>query len=91
MINGIGKSGAERIELHRAGAGQGTAAAAPTSIASPGGRSGGVGNVVADLVGMGPPVDSDKVSAIRQAIAEGRYAVDPEAIAERMIAADLPA
>ncbi len=91
MINGIGKSGAERIELHRAGAGQGPAAAAPSGIASPDERASGVGNVVADLVGMGAPVDGDKVSAIRQAIAEGRYAVNPEAIAERMIAADLPA
>ncbi len=91
MINGIGKSGAERIELQRAGAGKGSAAAAPTSIAAPNGRSGAVGSVVADLVGMGAPVDSDKVSEIRQAIAEGRYKVDPEAIAERMIAADLGA
>ncbi len=91
MINGIGKSGAERLELHRAGAGQGPAAAAPSSIAPSGERSAGVGGVVASLVGMGPPVDSDKVSAIRQAIAEGRYTVDPEAIAERMIAADLGA
>lgn len=91
MINGIGKSGTERIELHRAGAGQTAAAAGPSGVAATHDRSGGVGSVAAGLVGMGPPVDSDKVAAIRQAIAEGRYAVDPEAIAERMIEADLGA
>lgn len=91
MINGIGKSGAERIGLQRADTGQGPAAVAPSSIASPGARPGGVGSVVADLVGLGAPVDTDKVSTIRQAIAEGRYSVDPEAIAERMIKADLGA
>lgn len=91
MIDGIGKSGTGRIELPRASVGQGPAAA-PSAASSPGGRSGGVvGSVVADLVSLGAPVDSDKVSSIRQAIAEGRYAVDPDAIAERMIAADLPA
>ena len=90
MIDGIGKSGAGRIEPQRANAGQGIVAA-PSSVSSTGGRSESVGGVVADLVSLGAPVDSDKVANIRQAIAEGRYAVDPEAIAERMLASDLPA
>lgn len=91
MINGIGKSGTGRVELQRAGAGQGPAAAAPADAAVPGAREQGVGGVAANLVRLGAPIDSDKVSTIRQAIAEGRYAVDPDAIAERMIAADLSA
>ena len=81
---------AGRIEPQRASAGQGPAAAS-SAVSSPGGRAGGVGGVVADLVSLGAPVDSDKVSSLRQAIAEGRYAVDPDAIAERMIAAARPA
>lgn len=89
MIDGIGKSGAGRIELARSPAGQGAAAAAPAGSAAANGRSAGLGGAVSDLVALGPPVDGDKVSALRQAIAEGRYRVDPEAIAERMIAADL--
>lgn len=89
MIDGIGKSGTGRIDLQRAAAGQGPAGSAPVKGAAEGGRSGGVGGVVAELVSMGPPVDGGKVLAIQEAIALGRYRVDPEAIADRMIAADL--
>jgi negative regulator of flagellin synthesis FlgM len=90
MINGIGKGGTGRIDLPRTGASQGAAAAA-VGGAQANGRSGSAGSVVSELVAMGPPVDSEKVAAIRQAIAEGRYGVDADAIAERMIASDLPA
>lgn len=43
----------------------------------------------AEMAAAGPPVNADKVAAIRAAIAEGRYPVDPDKIAERMIALDL--
>lgn len=91
MINGIGKSGTGRIDLLRTGGSQGAGAGSSIGSAASSGRSGGAGSVAAELVAMGPPVDSDKVSAIRQAIAQGHYSVDPEAIAERMIATDLTA
>ena len=42
------------------------------------------------LVKAGAPVDAAKVAAVRAAIAEGRYPVDPRAIAEAMVALDLP-
>jgi negative regulator of flagellin synthesis FlgM len=89
MIDGIGKGGAGRIELSRSPAGQAAAAAAPVGSPGASGRSAGLGGAVAYLVALGPPVDTDKVSALRTAIAEGRYRVDPDAIADRMIAADL--
>jgi negative regulator of flagellin synthesis FlgM len=89
MIDGIGKSGAGRIELTRSPAGQAAAAAAPAGSPDASGRSASLGSMVSDLVALGPPVETDKVSALRQAIAEGRYRVDPDAIADRMIAADL--
>jgi len=44
----------------------------------------------AELASSGPPVDVDKIAAIRAAIAEGRYPIDPDAIAASMIALDLP-
>lgn len=47
-------------------------------------------NPVADLVASGPPVDAAKVAEIRAAIAAGAYRLDVQAIAERMIALDLP-
>ena len=37
-----------------------------------------------------PPVDTAKVDRIRDALALGVYKVDPDAIAERMIATDIP-
>lgn len=37
-----------------------------------------------------PPVDGGKVASLKAAIADGRYAVDPLAIAGKMIALDLP-
>ncbi len=33
-----------------------------------------------------PPVDSAKIQQIKQAIAEGRFAINPNAIADRLIA-----
>ena len=89
MINGIGKSGTGRIETQRSGGAQ---SGAPASAAdAPGAsRGNGVGSVVSELASSGAPIDGGKVAAIRQAIAEGRYQIDPEAIAERMVETDLP-
>jgi negative regulator of flagellin synthesis FlgM len=35
--------------------------------------------------GEPPPIDSSRVQEIKQAIAEGRFRINPEAIAERLI------
>lgn len=88
MIDGVGKTGLGRIELGRV-APDGSAPVAKAGNATTGSGK-AVGGAVAELVAGGPPVDADKVAAIRTAIAEGRYPVDPEKIAERMIALDLP-
>ncbi|HEX8366478.1 MAG TPA: flagellar biosynthesis anti-sigma factor FlgM [Allosphingosinicella sp.] len=89
MIDGIGKSGAGRIELARSPAGQSASAAIASGAPGGSSRSGGLSGAVADLVALGPPVESERVAVLRQAIAEGRYHADPQAIADRMIAADL--
>jgi len=47
-------------------------------------------SAVAMLASQGVPVDMKLVNAVRAAIAEGRYAVDPAKIAEAMLASDLP-
>ncbi len=43
------------------------------------------------MAAEGAPVDFDKVLAIKEAIAAGKYPVDAEKIADRMIALDLGA
>jgi negative regulator of flagellin synthesis FlgM len=87
MIDGVGKSGPGPVELGRAEKG-----AAPAPVTNAGIRSGEgpVESAVFGLVSGGAPVDGAKVAAIRAAIAEGRYPVDADRIAERMIALDLP-
>ena len=41
------------------------------------------------IAGEGAPIDQAKVDKLRAAIAEGRYLVDPQQLAQRMIALDL--
>ena len=88
MVTAIGASGlirpsdALRSEAAKRGvavkiAGETTGTTAPTTA-------------VTELVAAGPPINADRVEALRQAIAEGKYIVDPKAIAARMIATDLP-
>ena len=38
---------------------------------------------------QGPPVDVDKIAAIRAAIADGNYAINPDKIADQMVEQDL--
>jgi negative regulator of flagellin synthesis FlgM len=88
MIDGVGKTGPGRLEVGRVTV-EGTAplAKAGSTLSDKGTP---VGGAVSELVAGGPPVNGARVAAIRAAIAEGRYPVDPEKIAERMIALDLP-
>ena len=88
MIDGVGKSGAGRIDAAR-GSGQ-SASVGRVAFATAGDRQAGVDSAVFGLASEGPPVDSVKVAQIRAAIAEGRYPVDANRIADRMIALDLP-
>ncbi len=88
MIDGVGKSGSNRIDAAR-GAEKGSRIAAVGDKPARA-QSGGVESAVFELVSAGAPVDSAKVAAVRAAIAEGRYAVDPRAVADKMVALDLP-
>jgi len=90
MITGVGPTGIARaIELRNDGVGKGEAAAkveqapaqGPSTITTP----------AAELAAQGAPIDTAKVEAIRTAIANGTYKIDAKAIADRMIALDLPA
>lgn len=44
----------------------------------------------ARMAAQGAPVNTDKIAAIKAAIASGNYPVDAEAIAQKMLDLDLP-
>jgi negative regulator of flagellin synthesis FlgM len=88
MIDGIGKAGAGRL----GSLGGSIDRAAPAGKSAPVAASqpvSGASTPAGEMAAAGAPVDADKVAAIRAAIAEGRYPVDPEKIARSMIELDL--
>jgi negative regulator of flagellin synthesis FlgM len=87
MIDGVGKSGSNPIDVAR-GAEKGGRVAAVGDKAQRG-RSSAVESAVFELVSAGAPIDTAKVASVRAAIAEGRYAIDPHAIADKMVSLDL--
>lgn len=89
MIDGIGKAGAGRLETVRTSI-ERSAPAAKVADATSQRQVRSPLNPAASMAVEGAPVDGGKVAAIRQAIAEGRYPVDPDKIAASMIALDLP-
>ena len=90
MINGIGPTGSGRVDAPRADTVQRGAPAAKVVAIRSDSAEGTTLNPAAELAASGPPIDAEKVAAVRAAIAEGRYPIDPKAIAEKMIELDLP-
>ncbi len=88
MIDGIGKAGAGRLALVRGGAAERSAEIGKAGEGAP--RPNAPASPVAAMAAEGAPVDAARVAAIRAAIAEGRYPVDPGRIAAAMIEVDLP-
>lgn len=91
MIKSVGQGLNAAIETSRLREGGGTRAAAATG--STGGRASAVAasaSPAARMAAEGAPVDMDRIAAIKAAIASGNYPVDPSAIADRMLALDLP-
>lgn len=87
MIDGVGKSGTGRIDIARQD--KGALVGTPHSH-GPRAADGAVKSAVLELVAGGAPVDTSKVEAIRTAIAEGRYPIDADRIAKRMLDIDFP-
>ena len=64
------------------------AAVAPASVTSNGPESAAAVRTTARTVAeLGPPVDGERVSALKAAIADGSYRIDPGKIADALIAA----
>lgn len=103
MIDGFGRNTPPRMQnlpaafgtgLLSAGTGIGSssATAAPTAAKAAAGSRANVAPVqlrdVARSMAAKPPVDAERVAELRAAVISGRYRVDPDAIAARMIAFD---
>lgn len=87
MVSAIGSSSPQRMMdmIRTAGAKPG---AVKTSAAST--QSAAPTSPAALLAAEGAPIDTDKVASIKAAIEAGTYEINPRAIADRMIALDLP-
>jgi negative regulator of flagellin synthesis FlgM len=63
-------------------------AASPATAPVPSAAAGSIGKLAADLAAT-PPVDTDRVAQIRQAIRDGSYPIMPARIADSLIASRL--
>ena len=91
MIKSVGQNISAAIEAARLKEGGRTTRASSTGSATTSASSTGSASPAARMAAEGAPVDMDRVAAIKAAIASGNYPVDPTAIADRMLALDLPA
>ena len=90
MIKSVGQSISAAIEATRLREGGKTRASSVTGTNSAV-SSASSASPAARMAAEGAPVDMDRITAIKAAIASGNYPVDANAIAERMVALDLPA
>jgi len=91
MIKSVSQSIGSPVDLAKLREGGKTKAASSVadSLLSAGASESSAATPSARMAATGAPVDTDKVAAIKDAIASGNYPVDADAIAERMIALDL--
>ncbi|GGI82512.1 hypothetical protein GCM10007973_18660 [Polymorphobacter multimanifer] len=87
MIEGIGRMQQITAAPPEAGAraGDQRAGARPERTAGDEAQAMSLAKVSADMAAS-PPVDAAKVASLREAIADGRYKHDPQAIAEAIMA-----
>jgi negative regulator of flagellin synthesis FlgM len=98
MIDGFGRNQPPRLQsLPGMLSNRPTPASASQPAAAAGARSAVAGQTGSSAVQLRdlarsmaakPPVDAAKVAELRAAVQSGRYRIDPEAIAARMIAFD---
>ncbi|WP_298398954.1 flagellar biosynthesis anti-sigma factor FlgM [Sphingobium sp.] len=89
MINSVGQSISSAIGANSLRDSGKTRASSPTGSAVASTVSSSA-SPAARMAAEGAPVDMDRIAAIKSAIASGNYPVDANAIAERMVALDLP-
>lgn len=89
MIKSVGQNIGAAIEASRLRENGKTRASSDKASAMTA-SSAGASTPAARMAAEGSPVDLDRIAAIKAAIASGNYPVDPAAIADKMLALDLP-
>lgn len=89
MIKSVGQSISAAIEATRLREGTKTRASSTTGSTTASASAAST-SPAARMAAQGAPVDMDRIAAIKAAISSGNYPVDANAIAERMVALDLP-
>ena len=89
MIKSVGQNMSAAIEASRLREGGKTRASSDKGSVGVSSFSASA-SPAARMAAEGAPVDMDRVAAIKAAIASGNYPVDPAAIADKMLALDLP-
>lgn len=92
MINSVSQSASAAIEASKLREGSKTAGKPTVSGGSTASAvSEQTPSPMARMAAQGAPVDVSRVAEIRAAIASGNYPVDPQKIAAKMLALDIPA
>lgn len=91
MINGIGLSGSSLGGVSSQSGTQRSETVAKSTgpLAAQEDRA-AVSTTSSQIVAAGVPIDTDRVASLRAAIKAGTYRADPQSIAGKMIASDLP-
>jgi negative regulator of flagellin synthesis FlgM len=85
MINSISSGGSGRIGPTRLAVERGQPASKGSNDQQRT-ATGAAANTASEVAALGPPIDAAKIAAVKAAIAEGRYPLDPAKIADRMVA-----
>ena len=93
MIKSVGQglnAAVEAAKLRESAQTRATAPAAQATQASTSTAAENVATPASRMAAQGAPVDSARIERVKQAIASGKYPVDPDKIAEKMLDLDLP-
>ncbi len=93
MIKSVGQGLSNAVEAAKLRDSAQTRAAAPASQPTQATASvvaETVATPAARMAAQGAPIDSARIERVKQAIASGKYPVDPDKIADKMLDLDLP-
>ena len=86
MVDPIGIKAGAVVDRGAVPVGASVAVAAVQPVARPEKIVESMAAEVSGAMATGAPVDADRVAELRAAIREGRFAISPEAVAERLLA-----